>query len=147
MMRNDDVIGGTSNNSRQILYEPSGRAQTNVSNELDKVNTDISTINTTLTEVEKVFIDADASDIHTISTAGGSWVATENCYAVCQIGSSSATYNARVTLNGITMISTTEVTSGAITYPYCGVFPVKKGQTVATSSGTSKFLIHLKPLA
>ena len=43
MMRNDVVIGGSSNDSAQITYEPSGRAQTNVSDELDRLNSNLTT--------------------------------------------------------------------------------------------------------
>ena len=45
-MRNDKVIGGTSNNASAILYEPAdtSRSETNVEAELDRINNNLSAL-------------------------------------------------------------------------------------------------------
>lgn len=43
LILNDNVIGGSSNDSSDILYTPNdNRAETNVQDELDRINTDLS---------------------------------------------------------------------------------------------------------
>ena len=58
MMRNDVVIGGSSNDSAQITYSPSGRADTNVSDELDRLNANLVKVYPT---TKKTFTFSNAS--------------------------------------------------------------------------------------
>lgn len=73
------------------------------------------------------FIDTNSSAIASITTIGGSWTATQNCWAVARARKESASSaNPQIFLGSITMMNV-----NGLDYAFV-VFPVMKGQTVST---------------
>ena len=77
-----------------------------------------------------------ANTLHSITTAGESYTATEDCWAVGYIGNSNVAAQAQVFLDGyIICASYSNPVEGGIA-PIC--FPVKEGQQVTTRNSSGQ---------
>jgi len=64
LILNDNIIGGSSNDSSDILYTPNdNRAETNVQDELDKINTNLSDLGISEIEFGTSGVNASAQTI------------------------------------------------------------------------------------
>lgn len=119
---------------------------TTIEEEIAGIKSDASELNKKI-ESQAFFPNYSADSIATITTAGGSWIATKDCCCVAKLGSTSTGVTAIVYVDELEVASTVSNGNSDVTYNYVGCFYVKKGQTIKTRNvGGANYLLNFKPL-
>ena len=96
------------------------------------VGTNLTAITGGVANALNTSLNMDVSNtITTITGPNASWTATENCFALAQMGGPSDR-PATIYIDGVAVVVISLATSTSITYPFKTFIPVKKGQTVST---------------